>query len=212
MSLDPVGSILNEVLLGTGLSSAVVAGVIATRVGGERVFRSTPVMTLACVAVIATFSFAQLTIAPGLLPLLMRDGSRVVAGEPWRLATSLLVQDGGWAGTAFNLVGLLAIGTVAEWMLGRLRWATIAAISVAAAQTFALAWQPTGAGNSILNFALAGAVCAACLTMRPSRQALVPAIVALACVVFLLATRDIHGVAGTTGALVGLTFSLRNRR
>src|SRR5262245_24326467 len=149
---------INELLLAVGLSSTFVAGVLATRVGRKRESGSTPVLTLACFSVIAAFSVAQLMIAPGLLPLLMRDGSRL-GSQPWRLATSLLVQDSGWVGTAFNLVGLLAIGTIAERALGRLRWAAIATTSVAAAQMFAFLWQPTGAGNSVLNFGLAGAVC-----------------------------------------------------
>ena len=202
---------MNPLLLGVGLSSACVAGVVATRAGARRRAPTTPVVTVACFAVIFAVSLAQLTIAPGLLPLLMRDGSRVAAGEPWRLATSLLVQDGGWAGAAVNLVGLLAVGAVAERMLGPRRWALTAAISVAAAQTVALDWQPTGAGNSILDFALVGAVCAACLTMRPPRRALVPASVALACVLLLFLRRDIHGVAGASAALVGFAWSVASR-
>src|SRR5262245_8379737 len=101
---------------------------MATREGRKRASGSTPVVTISCFSVIAAFSSGQLMIAPGLLPLLMRDGS----GQPWRLATSLLVQDGGWVGAAFNLVGLLAIGTIAEHALGRLRWAAIGTTSVAA--------------------------------------------------------------------------------
>ena len=148
MSWDSVESMIKELLLAGGLSSAFVAGVMATRVGRKRASGSTPVLTLACFSVIAAFSVAQLMIAPGLLPLLMRDGSRVGSGQLWRLATSLLVQDGGWVGAAFNLAGLVAIGTVAERALGRLRWAAIGAISVAAAQMCAFLWQPTGAEDS----------------------------------------------------------------
>jgi membrane associated rhomboid family serine protease len=196
-------STLKELLLGASLSSAFVAGMLAmpTTTG-----RDLPFLTLACFLVIATFSFAQLTIEPSLLPLLMRDAERVYSGQPWRLLTSLLVQDGGWAGAAFNLVGLLAIGTVAERMFGRLRWVVVSILSVAIVQAFALFWQPTGAGNSILNFGLAGAVCATCLLSRPTRQLLVPALIASACFVLLLMERDIHGVAAVTGALVVSAF------
>ena len=212
MSWDSVESMIKELLLAGGLSSAFVAGVMATPVGRKRASGSTPVLTLACFSVIAAFSVAQLMIAPGLLTLLMRDVSRIGSGQPWRLATSLLVQDGGWVGAAFNLVGLLAIGTVAERALGRLRWAAIGTTSVAAAQMFAFLWQPTGAGNSVLDFGLAGAVCAACLVKRPSRHSLIPAIVASASFALIFAARDIHGVAGATGALVELAFSLPARK
>lgn len=201
-------STLKDLLLGVGLSSAFIAGMLTMRATAGQT-RSLPFLTLACFLVIAAFSFAQFTIEPGLLSLLMRDAERVYSGQPWRLLTSLLVQDGGWVGATFNLAGLLAIGTVAERMLGRLRWAVVAALSVAVAQAFALFWQPTGAGNSILNFGLAGAVCAVCLLSRPARQLLVPAIIALACFVLLLAGRDIHGVAALSGALVMFSFRFK---
>lgn len=191
-----------ELLLGVGLSSAFVAGVMARHASGQRGFARIPVLTLVCFTVVATFSFAQLTAAPGLLPLLMREGSRVASGEIWRLGTSLLVQDGGWVGVTFNLVGLLGIGTVAELMLDRSSWVAVATVSVAAAQILALRWQPMGAGNSILNFGLAGAICAVCLTTWPPKHALAPAIVASACFVALLATRNLHGIAGVTGIIV----------
>lgn len=201
-------STLKDLLLGVGLSSVFVAGMLAMRTAARQT-RDLPILTLACFLVITAFSLAQLTIKPGLLPLLMRDAERVYSGQPWRLLTSLLVQDGGWAGAAFNLVGLLAIGTVAERMLGRPRWASVAALSVAVAQSFALFWQPTGAGNSILNFGLAGAVCAACLLSRPARQLVAPAIIASACFVLLLAGRDIHGVAALSGAFVMSSFRFK---
>lgn len=204
----PMDSTLKELLLGVGLSSAFVAGMLAMRAAARQT-RNLPILTLACFLVIAAFSFAQLVIEPGLLPLLMRDAERVYSGQPWRLLTSLLVQDGGWAGAAFNLVGLLAVGTIAERVLGRLQWAVVAALSVAVAQSFALFWQPTGAGNSILNFGLAGAVCAACLLNRPVRQLLAPVIIASACFVLLLVGRDIHGVAALSGALVMFAFRLK---
>lgn len=202
---------MGQLLLGIGLSSATVAGWLAARRGGARLGASVPVLTLVCASAIALTSLLQLTVAPELLPLLMRGGPQVAPDEPWRWATSLLVQDGGWAGAAFNLVGLLAIGTVAEWRLGRLCWAAVAVLAVAAAQAAALAWQPAGAGNSILNAGLAGAVSALCLRRGLVGPPRLPALVALACFVLLLASRDLHGVAGVTGALVGLVLSLRTR-
>lgn len=207
-----MGLTLEELLLGIGLSSAFVTGVIAIRATARHGSGSVPILTLACFLVIASCSLAQLVIAPRLLPLLIRDAACVSSGQAWRLLTSLLVQDGGWAGAAFNLVGLLAIGMVAERLLGRLQWTVVAVISVGVAQSFALSWQPTGAGNSILNFGLAGAVCAVCLMARPTRQLLVPAISASACFVLVLAGRDIHGVAAVTGALAAFAFPRRGRR
>jgi membrane associated rhomboid family serine protease len=203
---------LRELLLGIGLASAFVAGLLSFGNAARRGPRSIPLLTLACFIVIACFSFAQLAFYPALLPLLMRDAALVHSGQVWRLLTSLLVQDGGWAGAGFNLVGLLAVGTVAERLSGRLRWAMIAVISVAAAQSAALLWQPVGAGNSILDFGLAGAVAATCFMVRPASRALVPALVASTCFLILLLARDIHGVAATTGAVVAFVFSASARK
>ncbi|HEY3520241.1 MAG TPA: rhomboid family intramembrane serine protease [Rhodanobacteraceae bacterium] len=202
---------LQELLLGIGLASAFVAGLLSSRNTAPRGVHSVPVLTLACFIVIAGFSITQLAFNPALLPLLMRDAAFVHSGQAWRLLTSLLVQDGGWAGAGFNLVGLLAIGALAERLLGRLRWATIAVISVATAQSAALFWQPVGAGNSILDFGLAGAAVATSFMIRPAGRALVPALVASACFLILLLARDIHGAAATTGALVACVFRLTNR-
>lgn len=190
-----------HLLLGAGLVSSFIAGIMAAPAGVSGKSWSTPFLTLAAVCVIGVISIAQLTVAPALLPMLMRDTALVRSGEVWRLASSLAVQDGGWSGAAFNLAGLAAIGIVSERTFGRLHWLAIAAISVASAQLLALRWEPVGAGNSILNFGLAGGVCAA--SLAGSRQARAPAAMASACFVLLLASRDIHGAAAVAGMVVG---------
>lgn len=190
-----------HLLLGAGLASSWIAGIIASQARVTGRSRSTPSLTVGALFVIGAVSVAQLTIAPALLPMLMRDTALVRSGEVWRLVSSLAVQDGGWSGAAFNLAGLAAIGVVTERTFGRLHWLAIAAISVASAQLLALRWEPVGAGNSILNFGLAGGVCAA--SLAGSCRARAPAAMASACFVLLLAARDIHGVAGVTGLVVG---------
>lgn len=211
-AIPSLGPVFAGLISGVGLSSAFVAGAAASRATAGRACRSVPMLTLGCCTAIACVSLVQLVFEPLLLPLLMRDAVRVHAGQPWRLLTSLLVQDGGWPGFVFNLVGLLAIGTVAEWMLGRTRWVLVAMASVIAAQWVALAWQPLGAGNSIVNFGLAGAVCATCLLDRSARRTHLPAIAASACFVLLLAGHDIHGVAALAGALATFALSCIMRR
>lgn len=78
-----------------------------------------------------------------------------------------------------------------------------AVLSVLCAQLVALSWQPEGAGNSILNFGLAGAIVGASLREARSRRVMPPAILAMLCFLLLLAARDIHGVAAESGALSG---------
>ena len=209
ISLSPLFAAL---VRGVGLSSAFVAGVATRKATARQDCRRVPSLTLACALAIACVSLTQLLYQPRLLPLLMRDAPRVHDGQSWRLLTSLFVQDGGWAGLGFNLVGLLAIGTSAEWMLGKMRWAVVAAASVIAAQWAALTWQPLGAGNSIVNFGLAGAICAACLLDRSARHVRLPAIAASAYFVLLLAAADIHGGAAVAGALAASAIALSGRR
>lgn len=200
------------ILLAVSLSAAAVAGLGALRATRVRVLEATPVLTLACTLVIGAFSIIQLVAVPALLPLLMRDGARVIPAEPWRLVTSVLVQDGGWAGAVFNLAGFLVIGAVAERLLGRVQWVVVALVALALTQAVALSWQPVGAGNSILTFGLAGAVCASCLVRRMGGRVMLSAAVATVCFAVLLFVRDIHGVAGGTGMAVALGFTWFGRR
>jgi hypothetical protein len=53
---------------------------------------------------------------------LRRDGPAISSGQLWRLLSSLLVQDGGWIGTAFNLAGLVLVGIAAEQAIAPALW------------------------------------------------------------------------------------------
>jgi hypothetical protein len=194
------------ILLAVGLWMAAVSAIVALRARGITSPTSPPVLTVTCASIVAAISLAQLAINPALLPGLMRTESPTLAAEPWRLVTSLVVQDDGWQGFAFNLGGLLVVGSLAERLLGRPRWAMIAAVSVAVAQASAVAWQPIGAGNSILNFGLAGGICADCLWRHRSRPVLLPSVVASGCFAALFLVKDIHGAAGVTGAMIASAF------
>jgi membrane associated rhomboid family serine protease len=110
---------------------------------------------------------------------LERDADRIGDGQLWRLVTALVQQDGGVAGMLFNLVALLALGSVAERLLGPGRTiVTFFAIGVLA-QLPALAWQPVGAGNSVGNFGLAGSIAVVVLRARPARPIAAAALLAL---------------------------------
>jgi membrane associated rhomboid family serine protease len=134
---------------------------------------------------------------------LERDADRIAAGQFWRLVTTLVQQDGGVAGTVFNLGSLLVLGSVAEVLVGPRR--TIATFFTvgALAQLPALAWQPIGAGNSVANFGLAGLISVVVVRARPAPAVMAPAILALGTGAVLLASRDVHGAAFVLGALGG---------
>ena len=200
---------MTAALLGIGLSSAFVAGLLVLRAAHPHA-RTVPVLTLACFVVVGAVSLTQLAAFPRLLGLLMRDSYGGVVREPWRLVTSLLVQDGGWAGTFFNLLGLLAVGSVAELLFGRWRWGLVGFISFSAAQAVALAWQPVGAGNSMLNFGLGGAICVLTSFGPSAQRSSVPGVVGLLCISGLLLIRDIHGAAGAAGALTAVVLLLHD--
>lgn len=202
-----MGMTLDGLLLGVGLSSTFVAGMTMMRARDECGAVRAPVLTVVCFLTIAAFSFTQLLIAPHLLSLLMREAGQVYAGEPWRLLTSLLVQDGGWIGATFNLIALLALGSIAERILGRPQWALTVALSVITAGLLALLWQPVGAGNSILDCGLAGGICAVALIKPQPHEVRIPVVAASICFVLLLARQDIHGVAAVAGALTAALYA-----
>lgn len=151
------------------------------------------------------FMAAQL-IHPALLTLLERDAARIRQGEWWRLATALLVQDGGLAGGISNIAALLLIGSQAEQLLRRRVWLTVFLLGAFTAEIVALTWQPVGAGNSVAVCALAGALAVLPSTSKPLTF-LLRAIV-LAATLFLLWRHDIHGVAILAGSVFAVSASI----
>jgi membrane associated rhomboid family serine protease len=143
-------------------------------------------------------------IFPVMLLAFERDASRIAAGEWWRLMTALFAQNGGVAGTVFNLVSLLLVGTVAERIWGGRRWLVIFFAGGVMSEVVAMRWQPIGAGNSVANFSLAAAVSVLCLVRRPATAMVVAGALALAAGAVLLLMRDIHGAATSFGAIIGL--------
>ncbi|ETK31820.1 rhomboid family intramembrane serine protease [Microbispora sp. ATCC PTA-5024] len=124
--------------------------------------RPFPWATTAVLAVTAVPSLAQIAV-PALTGALERHPDLIRAGEWWRLVTSLVVQDGGLAGTAFNLATLLVVGVLAERALGPGRWLALYLVGAAAGQTAGLVFGTVGAGNSIAVCGLAGGLAAALL-------------------------------------------------
>lgn len=209
---------LNAWLMVLGLSFAVMAGIqclVAVRSTADAdgpPGPAIPVATVVALVLVSVPTMLQLSHYPSMLAALMRAAPLVEAGQWWRLGTSLVVQDGGIPGAVFNLVGLACIGVVAELMWGWKRWLTIAVTGVLIAQAVALFWQPFGAGNSIVDFSLAGAVCVYCLARCRTRPAVVLAIGSLVACSALLLLRDIHGVATLGGVIVAFFFLLRPHR
>ncbi len=112
----------------------------------------------------ATASVFVLTAVPTTLGLLAGDGAHrfwrypdaVRDGEWWRLATSLVLQDGGVVGAVFNLACLLIVGVVVERALGPARWLLLYLAGAVAGQVAGVLFGTVGAGNSIAICGLAG--------------------------------------------------------
>lgn len=98
----------------------------------------------------------------------MRDPAAIAAWEWWRLATSLIVQDGGAIGTLFNLGFLAVLGYVAERALGRGRWVVLYLSGAVAGEAAGFLLDQPGAGNSVALCGLAGGLV---LMSGPSERA-----------------------------------------
>lgn len=196
---------MRNTLYGVALWSAYVAGAVrvrATPVDSPRagILGVWPVPRATCwllftVAIPTALQFRF----PALLTALERDTSKVMASEWWRLVTALFVQDSGPAGSFFNLISLLAVGSVAEGLWGSRPWLVIFFISGIVGEAIALRWQPVGAGTSLAIFGLAASVAIACLSESSPRPARLAAVVALGACLWLLVLKDIHGAAALTG-------------
>lgn len=141
---------------------------------------------------------------PPLLTALRRDWPLIKDGQLWRLVTSMMVQDGGAVGTAFNLI-ILAVVLVAAQEVWPARWAWLAFWlgGVAANLVVGPRLNPIGAGNSMATFVLATAAATSVLA-RSSRAARLPAVGALACVALMVLVGNYHGYAALVGLPIGL--------
>src|SRR3954471_13367685 len=110
--------------------------------------RRFPYATAVVFVLTACFSIAQFTDA-ALLPRFERDPAPIADGEWWRLATSLVFQDGGVAGTVSNLLFLLVLGVLTEQALGPWRWLALYLAGAVAGQAAGYLTGTVGAGNSI---------------------------------------------------------------
>ena len=199
------GGTVNAVLYVIMLACTVRAG--AVLLGGDiaRVLRRPPVAAVALWLIVAIPSLLQFAF-PGLLDALERDPDQIrQRGQWWRLFTSAVVQDGGIAGTVFNLVILAIVGVVAIRAWGSVRGLIIFTVGVVGfdlATTFA--WPSVGAGNSAATFTLAASLTGLAVVNVRERVVVVLGAVTAGCGIFLLALEDAHGSAVLGGLVIGL--------
>lgn len=155
---------------------------------------------------VAVPSLVQLVAAPGLLDRGERDNAAVAAGQWWRLVTALVLQDGGWGGTVFNLsvlaVTLLLVGAVWRALPTAL---VLLGGGVLANLLTVLTSGASGAGNSMATLCLLVAAAVTTTGSGPwSWLRALPLLLFLAGALALLVVRDEHWVALALGLVAGM--------
>ncbi|NUT41289.1 MAG: rhomboid family intramembrane serine protease [Thermoactinospora sp.] len=166
-----------------------------------------PFLTGAVLVVTAVPSLLQFAV-PGLEPALMRDPAAISGGEWWRLATALVVQDGGVFGTLFNLAFLAVLGYVAERAFGPARWLLLYVSGAVAGEAAGHLLNDPGAGNSI---ALCGLAAGLALAAPGTLERSLGAFYAVVLAISMLAGSGTVGVILMV-VLAGAGFQLVARR
>lgn len=180
----------------------VIGAVVAVATGPGGRFRPTPA-GVGLWLVVAAGSLIQLVV-PGLLDALARVPELVRDGQVWRLVTSVVVQDGGVAGTVSNLVLLAVVGCAAVPAWGAARsWALFLGGAIAFDLVTTFAFPSAGAGNSAATYLLGCALLGLRLVCGRTARTVTAAVVAGAAGVLLLALRDAHGFAVLGGLAAG---------
>ena len=164
----------------------------------------TPTLTLTACGLLTMCLIAQLRF-PQLLFLLERNTIKVVDGEWWRLITALFFQDGGIIGSLTNIVALFFIGNLAEQIRNRRDWLLISYfVGALVAECVALRWQPSVQAIRLRPARYSGSL----ISFRPPSQmpprSKILRIFAITSCLVLVATGDVHGVAGMAGILLGV--------
>ena len=198
------------VLLITAFSVAI--GILVLRERGQKLRLPIATIVLALVA----FVVGLLVLNDNSLPVILgRDFGAIALGEWWHFVTAMFAQDPDWFPILFNVLALLAIGTLFEsafgwWML----LVTFFGAGLVSEVAGYLLNQPAGfTGNSIANSGLAGMLAVVALTLPlPARALGILSILAAAALyargLFIFAFPDLHPIGYFTGALIGLIYVL----
>jgi membrane associated rhomboid family serine protease len=199
-------TLLNSLLFG----AAAFAGHAFTSAHTEHPARAWPAATILLLVLVGLPSLLQLRY-PGVFTSLRGDPTLIFTqGQLWRVITALVVQDGGIAGTVFNLLTLALVGVVAERVWGRAITLAIFFGCGIALNLLGLSMQVAVAGNSGATFGLGASVAGLVLVRRG--RGLGAALVCLAsALLLLLALHNPHGLAALLGALVGGVVALAKK-
>jgi membrane associated rhomboid family serine protease len=171
-----------------------------------------PAVTLIATGITLCSSLLAVMV-PGILHMLDRDSGALLAGEWWRVATPLLVQDGGVLAVVTNTISLLIVGSLAESLIPRGLWIVgyLASGLIGELTAYTLLPHQGFAGNSIAILGLAALV-AVLAVLRGGAAARVAAIASIAIGTGMLAAGNLHGAGYSAGAIIGLVAAPLLRR
>jgi len=160
-------------------------------------------------AAVAVPSLLQTRVG-GLYDALHRDPGLIVDHQQWwRVVTAVVVQDGDWSGTVWNLAVLAIVAPLAVRQRGgRACWAVFWGCGAGINVVAAVARFPAGGGNSFATYALACAVVVRAWTAPADRLPRVLAAGVPVAAAALVALRDAHGLAMFVGLAAGLAVDL----
>ena len=183
---------------------------VGPRLLRERVPRRTfPWLAAALALAIGIPSLLQFA-APAVGDALARNPDQTIQhGQWWRILTAVAAQDGGLAGAIFNLIVLIAVVAISQWIWGwRMTLLLFFVPSVVLNLLAVFAWHQPGGGSSFATGGLLTSLCGLALVTTRDVIARICAALAVAIGVVLVATNDAHGVAILLGAVFGVLFGL----
>ena len=141
---------------------------------------------------------------PPIYDTLSRQPQLVREGQWWRLLTSVVVQDGGVAGTVFNLAVLAVVAVVATDLWGPASTTALFVVGAVQFNVLALYFSaPPGGGNSGATFFLATSLVGLLLVRHRSARVWVTGAVVMLDGLLLLLLHDAHGAPILAGVVAG---------
>jgi hypothetical protein len=158
------------------------------------------------VGIPSLLQFAVPTVGPALARNPLQTAQH---GQWWRILTAVAAQDGGLAGAIVNLVVLIAVVAIAQWIWGwRMTLLLFFVSSIVLNLLAVFAWRAPGGGSSFATDGLIASLCGLALVAARDTIARVCAALAVVIGAVLSVTNDAHGIAILIGTVLGLAAGL----
>lgn len=218
-TVAPVNSSGAGLLSSIGYTVVIVASLLSVQpliIAMRSRLRQVPVTAVVIWIIVAVPSVLQFPF-PAIYEVLHRSRADIVGGgEWWRVATAIVVQDGGVAGCVFNLILLAVAAYVSCKVWGQPGTATLFVVAGVGLNVLAVVFSATdGGGNSGATLPLVASLPAYGLILLRGAEravAVVAAAVVAVVAIVLIGFNDGHGIAILIGLLVGLSMAWSRSR